>query len=83
MKPEEKISLGEIHLRSLASSLTIVEQLLVEMEDQMTRQSRMCCLEVERDIKSDVINQNLKVNEEARKQICTLAEKIILKKLKY
>ena len=75
MKSEEKKILGENHLRSLSSSLTIVEQLLIEIEDQMTRHYKTCCLEIDNDIKSDVIDQNLKVIEEARKQICTLAEK--------
>jgi hypothetical protein len=75
MRSEEKIILGEDHLRSLTSTLLIVEQLLIEIEDHMTRLNKACCLEIENDIKSDVINQNLKVIEEARKQICTLAKK--------
>lgn len=53
----------------------IVEQLLIEIEDLMTSQNKTCCFEIKNDIGSDIKNQNLKVIEDARKQICALTEK--------
>jgi len=53
----------------------IVEQLLIEIEDLMTSQYKTCCFELINDVDSEKINHNLKVIEDARKQICNLAEK--------
>ena len=75
MKSKGKISLRENHRRSLTSTLMIVEQLLIEIEDLMTSQYRTCCFEIKNDVEIEKINQNLKVIEDARKQICKLAEK--------
>ncbi|MCU0473713.1 MAG: hypothetical protein MUC93_10160 [Bacteroidales bacterium] len=72
---EEKIILLENHRRSLTTTLMIVEQLLIEIEDLMTDQYKSCCFEIKNDIHNDIKDQNLKVIEEARKQICNLAEK--------
>ncbi len=75
MKDERKIILKENHRRSLSSTLMIVEQLLIEIEDLMTSRSRTCCFEIINDVDNEIINQNLKVIEDARKQICILTEK--------
>ena len=75
MTTERKISLQENHRRSLTSTLMIVEQLLIEIGDLMTSQYKTCCFEIKNDIDNDIINQNLKVIEDARKQICILTEK--------
>ena len=78
MKSKGKISLRENHRRSLTSTLMIVEQLLIEIEDLMTSQNKTCCFELKNDVDSEKINQNLKVIEDARKQICNLAGSIAL-----
>ena len=75
MTSERKILLLENHRRSLTSTLMIVEKLLIEIEDSMVSQYKTCCFEIKNDIDGDIINQNLKVIEEARKQICNLAQK--------
>jgi hypothetical protein len=75
MKSENKISLRENHRRSLASTLMIVEQLLIEMEGLMTSPYKACCFEIKNDVDAEIINQNLKIIEDARIQICNLAEK--------
>ena len=59
MKSEKKISLRENHRRSLTSTLMIVEQLLIEIEDLMTSQSKTCCFEIKNDIENEIINHNL------------------------
>lgn len=71
----DKILLNENHRRSLTSTLMIVEQLLVDLEDLMLRPYKTCCFEISNDVENDALNQNLKVIEEARKQICLLKEK--------
>jgi hypothetical protein len=75
MKSEKRILLLENHRRSLTSTLMIVEKLLIEIEDSMVSQYKTCCFEIKNDIDSDIINLNLKAIEEARQQICNLAEK--------
>lgn len=75
MNAEGKISLQENHRRSLTSTLMIVEQLLVEIEDLMTSQYKTCCYEIKNDIDNEVINQNLKIIKDARNHICNLADK--------
>jgi hypothetical protein len=75
MKSENKIILRDNHRRSLKSTLMIVERLLIEIQDLMVNQYKSCCFEIKNDIDDDIIYQNLKVIEEARKQICNLTEK--------
>jgi hypothetical protein len=75
MTTERKISLQETHRRSLTSTLMIVEQLLIEIEDLMTSHYKTCCLEIKNDIDNDIKSQNLKVIKDARNQICNLANK--------
>jgi hypothetical protein len=41
----------------------------------MVSQYKTCCFEIKNDLDSEKISHNLKVIEEARKQICNLAEK--------
>jgi hypothetical protein len=77
MKAESRISINENHRRSLSSTLMIVEQLLNEIEDLMTSQYKTCCYELNNDVDSEKINQNLIIIENARKQICKLAEKYV------
>jgi hypothetical protein len=75
MTAERKISLQENHRRSLSSTLMVVEQLLIEIEDLMTSEYKTCCLEIKNDVENEIKKHNLKVIQEARKQICNLAEK--------
>lgn len=75
MNYEKRISLRENHHRSLSSTLMIVEQLLIEIENLLTSQYKTCCHELKNDVDSEKINHNLKVIENARVQICKLAEK--------
>ena len=75
MTTERKISLLENHRRSLTSTLMIVEQLLIEIEDLMTSQYKTCCFEIKNDIGNEIINQNLKVIKDARNHVCNLADK--------
>lgn len=71
----EKINLSENHRRSLTSTLMIVEQLLVEMEDMIKSPYITCCQEIKLDIEKDTATHNLRVIAEARKVICNLTEK--------
>ena len=71
----DKISLNDNHKRSLTSTLMIVEQLLVELEDLILRPYNTCCYEIRNDVDNDALDQNLIVFGEARKQICLLKEK--------
>jgi hypothetical protein len=75
MNSEKHFSLRENHRRSLTSTLIIVEQLLIEIEDLMTSRYKTCCFEIKNDVDTEIKNQNLIVIEDARKQICILAEK--------
>jgi hypothetical protein len=75
MTTESKISLQENHRRSLTSTLMIVEQLLIEIEDLMTSQYKTCCFEIKNDLDNEIIIQNLKVIKDARNHICNLADK--------
>lgn len=71
----KKILLHSNHRRSLSSTLMIVEQLLIEIEDLTNNRYKTCCFEMKNDIGKEISNQNLKTIEEARKLICNLAEK--------
>jgi hypothetical protein len=75
MATENRILLQENHRRSLSSTLMIVEQLLIEIEDLTNLQNRTCCFEIRNDIAKETSDKNLKAIEEARKLICKLAEK--------
>lgn len=72
---KEKIILQENHRRSLTSTLLIVEQLLVEIEDLINRPYSTCCFEIKNDIERDTAIRNLEIIAEARKVICNLTEK--------
>ena len=72
---KEKIILQENHRRSLTSTLLIVEQLLVEIEDMINRPHKTCCYEIKNDIEKDSAIHNLEIIAEARKVICNLTEK--------
>jgi TIR domain len=74
MKPCKTI-LPENHRRSLSSTLMIVEQLLIDIEDLTTNRYKPCCIEIKNDISTDIIKKNLSAIEESRKLICNLAEK--------
>jgi len=74
MNPE-KITLGENHRRSLTSSLTIVEQLLNEIEDSLLSKPEACCVELVNDVSEENIIHDIEVINEAREQICNLAAK--------
>lgn len=67
--------LGENHRRSLTSALTIVEQLLNEIEGLFAARLSSCCVEMIDDIPEENKNHNQEVINEARRQICILAEK--------
>jgi len=71
----DKILFNDNHKRSLTSTLMIVEQLLVELEDLILRPYNTCCFEIKNDVDNEALNQNLIIIEEARKQICVLKEK--------
>jgi len=67
--------LGENHRRSLTSALTIVEQLLNEIEGTLAGRLSSCCVELVDDITEEEKSHNREVIIEARRQICILAEK--------
>jgi len=71
----DKLLFNDNHKRSLTSTLMVVEQLLVELEDLHLRPYNTCCYEIKNDVDNDVLNKNLKIIEEARKQICELKVK--------
>lgn len=71
--PEEL--LGENHRRSLTSALTIVEQLLNELEGTLASRLSSCCVELVDDITEEEKNHNREVIKEARRQIWILAGK--------
>jgi len=75
MKYDNSISLNANHRRSLTSTLLIVEKLLIEIGELMTNQAKTCCFEIKNDVDNEIIIQNLKVIEDARKLICNLAGK--------
>ena len=72
---KEKNKLSENHRRSLTSTLMIVEQLLIEIEDIIKSPHSACCQELNFDIQKDSATHNLEVIAEARKVICNLTEK--------
>jgi hypothetical protein len=75
MENNERIILSANHRRSLSSSLVSVEQSLIELRQMMTVKHETCCFDVNSDIGREKTEQNLKVIEDARKQICKLSEK--------
>lgn len=72
---KKSITLKENHRRPLTSTLMIVEQLLVDIEDLTARQKNTCCYEVVNDVAATVADHNHKVITEAHKQICALVKK--------
>lgn len=81
MNPK-KIILGENHRRSLTSSLTIVEQLLIEIEDSLINKPKVCCNELVNDVSNENIIHDLEVINAAREQICNLAAKYSINRRK-
>jgi hypothetical protein len=53
----------------------IVEKLMLEIEELMTRQPKTCCYDLKNDIDPEIIKQNLEFIANAREHICKLAEK--------
>jgi hypothetical protein len=74
MPSERKVLLQENHRRSFTSTLIIVEQLLIEIEDLMVSQYKTCCFEIKNDLDSEKISHNLKVIEEHRYAYSEYAE---------
>ena len=72
---QDSIILTDNHKRSLSSTLIVVEQMLVDIKDLMTDSSQTCCYELNKDVNNSIIEQNLKITEEALAQICLLKEK--------
>ena len=70
-----KIKLTENHKRSLTSALTIIEQMLFDLEISLTCQQKGCCYEVEKDLSDEIIQKNMEVINDARKSLCLLATK--------
>jgi hypothetical protein len=71
----ERIKLKDNHKRSLTATLTIIEELLIEVKDLMLSQHKTCCLEIKEDVDPAIKVQNVKAVEEALDIICKLVEK--------
>ncbi len=71
----KKIKLSENHKRSLTSALTIIEKMLFDLEISLTCQQKGCCYEVEKDMSDEIIQKNMEVINEVRKNLCLLATK--------
>lgn len=72
---QDSIILTDNHKRSFSSTLVVVKQLLVDIKDLMENSSQTCCAELNKDVDNSIIEQNLKVIEEALTQICLLKGK--------
>lgn len=72
---QDKFLLTDNHKRSLSSTLRIVEQLLIDIEDLMVSPNKAYCFIIDKDLDRSFIDQNLKVIEEARNHIYQLTEK--------
>ena len=68
-------ALNANHLRSLRSTLLIVEQMLNEMDEAMNRNNKDCCHELLRDLDEEKQLANRILIREAKQQICQMAEK--------
>ena len=71
----DKIILTENHKRSLSSTLVVVEQILVDLEDLMVNSNQTCCFELKKDLDNITIGHNQKVIREALEVICSLKDK--------
>ncbi len=71
----DRIILTDNHKRSLSSTLIVVEQVLVEIKNLMVIPKQTCCAELNKDINFSIVEQNLKVIEDALAQICLLKDK--------
>jgi hypothetical protein len=71
----KKINLSENHIRSLSSSLIVVEKSLLELEDMLIKQSNFCCNLLLKDIDDETLKADISAIQEAKKCICELAEK--------
>jgi hypothetical protein len=67
--------LTDNHRRSLSSTLIVVEQMLVEIKNLMIMPGQTCCTELNKDINLLIVEQNIKVIEDALSQICLLKDK--------
>jgi hypothetical protein len=71
----DNIILTDNHKRSLSSTLMVAEKMLIEIKDLMADSSQTCCYELNKDVNKSIIEQNLKIIEEALALICVLKEK--------
>ncbi|HOE25764.1 MAG TPA: hypothetical protein PLA17_06615 [Bacteroidales bacterium] len=72
---KKKINLPENHIRSLSSSLRMVEDSLVELEVMLLNQSSSCCSVVHKDVDEETIESCIAIIQEAKDYICELSEK--------
>jgi hypothetical protein len=72
---QDIIILAENHKRSLSSTLIVVEQLLMDMQQMMVNSNQGCCYEINNDVDIESIEHNNKVIDEALSLICQLKEK--------
>jgi len=72
---QERTILNENHKRSLSSTLLVVEQLLIDIKHLLVNSNQACCTELKNDVDISITEQNLKVIEEALRQICLIKEK--------
>ena len=75
MKNDKKITLNENHLRSLTSTLTVVEKYLADMQLSARGAHNGCCYEILNDVDNEAMSNNDMLIKEAREQICDLCEK--------
>jgi hypothetical protein len=71
----KKVHLPENHVRSLSSSLRMIENSLLELEVMLLKQSVTCCSEMQNDVDEKTITVNIAAIQEAKSYICELTEK--------
>ena len=71
----KKIHLPENYTRALSSCLLLVEKSLIELKELMLKQNDACCNDVVKDIDDDAIANNISIIQEAKTEICKLADK--------
>ncbi len=71
----EKIRLPRNHVRSLSSSLIVVEKSLIELEEILLRETESCCSLIVRDVDGETLKRNLDLINEAKAKISALADK--------
>ncbi len=70
-----KVHLPDNHVRSLSSSLRMIENSLLELEGMLLNQSVTCCSAMQNDVDEKTIAVNIAVIQEAKSYICELSEK--------